>query len=130
MPASGPELGPEALVPPSFGGRTFRDLRDHLKQDAEFGGPHPAPAAGEALALRSPVLPRMSAIRCTSAHLGFWHQVPLLPNFGADVRAQVSRPPSINPIERNAVGGEFQRLLRRDARQAGFVGAPSRHVGS
>src|SRR4051812_46569434 len=35
--------------------------------------------------------------------LGFWRQVPLLPNFGADVRVQVSRPPSINPIERDAI---------------------------
>src|SRR3954469_17821464 len=51
--------------------------------------------------------------------LGFWRQVPLLPNFGADVRVQVSRPTSINPIERDTIGGEFQRLLHRDARQAG-----------
>jgi hypothetical protein len=40
-----------------------------------------------------------------------------LPDFGADVRVQVGHPTLINPIEWDAVGGELERLLDRDALQ-------------
>jgi hypothetical protein len=51
-----------------------------------------------------------------------------LAKVGADVWVQVGHLPLINPIVRNAVGGEFERLIDRDALQTGFVGAPGRHV--
>ena len=38
--------------------------------------------------------------------------------------------PLVNPIERDAVGGELERLIGWDAHQAGFVGAPGGHVGA
>jgi len=47
-----------------------------------------------------------------------------LPNFGADVRVQVGHLAVVNPIERDAAGGELERLIGRDALQAGFVGSP------
>ena len=45
-----------------------------------------------------------------------------LANFGADVRVQVGHLPLVNPIERDAVGAELERVLHRDAPPAGFIG--------
>ena len=45
-----------------------------------------------------------------------------LQNFVADVRVQVGHLPLVNPIERDAVGAELERVLHRDAPPAGFIG--------
>src|SRR3954462_2441604 len=52
------------------------------------------------------------------------------PNFGADVRVQVCHLALVNPIERDAVGGQLERLIGGDALQAGFIGAPGGYVGA
>jgi hypothetical protein len=53
-----------------------------------------------------------------------------LPDFVADVRVQVGHMPLVNPIERDAIGGELECLLDWDAREARLVGAPRREVPS
>ena len=43
---------------------------------------------------------------------------------------QIGHSPVVHPIERDTVRGELERLIHRDALQAGFVGSPGGHVGA
>ena len=49
-------------------------------------------------------------------------------NLGADVRVEAGHASSINPIERDAVWRELERLIRWNALEPPFVGPPRRHV--
>jgi hypothetical protein len=81
---------------------------------------------------RGPYLSALARLaNATSSGRSSLHRLALqFPNFCANVRRHVRHLALVNPIQRDAMGSELEGFIGRDARQAGFVGAPGGHVGA
>jgi len=101
-----------AILSASFTPPAFAPLKPAACRSPSQSGSQPPSRADTAGSIASPLL---------SLELA---------NFSADVRMQVRYSPVVHPIERDTVRGELERLIHRDALQAGFVGSPGGHVGA